>query len=430
MNPLRTGLKLPHGQLQFPIYLPDATLGVVRSLDSVDLQQIGIQAVVMNTFHLMQRPGSSTITALGGLHQMCGWSRPIITDSGGFQAYSLIRQNPRFGSISERGITFQPEGSDRKFHLTPEKSIQLQLSYGADIVICLDDCTHVDEAFAAQQESVKRTIDWARRCKDEFQRLLRERGRTSHRPYYGRTKPHASSPSIIGAMAGPPPAEEPANPGHFAAVELDVGAMAGPRPPEEQRPLLFGVIQGGGFPELRKQCAEALLEIGFDGFGFGGWPLDNKGNLLTDIILYTRELVPPELPMHALGVGHPANVVACARMGYDLFDSAMPTRDARHARLYVFTSDERERGAINRAPTNGSEEQWFKYLYVNDDKFIKSDEPVSRYCDCLCCSRYSLGYLHHLFKINDSLFFRLATLHNLRFMIQLTERLRAQYDEQ
>jgi queuine tRNA-ribosyltransferase len=373
MNPLRTHLQLSHGELRLPVYLPDATLGVVRSLDSADLEQTGIQAVVMNTFHLMQRPGSSTITALGGLHQMCGWSRPIITDSGGFQAYSLIRQNPKFGSMSERGITFQPEGSDRKFHLTPEKSIQLQLSYGADIVICLDDCTHVDEAFEAQQESVTRTIAWARRCKDEFQRLLRQK-----------------------------------------------------RLAEEQWPLLFGVIQGGGFPELRKQCAEALLEIGFDGFGFGGWPLDSKGNLLTDIITYTRELVPPELPMHALGVGHPANVVACARMGYDLFDSAMPTRDARHARLYVFTSDERERGAINRAPTNGSEEQWFKYLYVNDDKFIKSDEPVSRYCDCLCCSRYSLGYLHHLFKINDSLFFRLATLHNLRFMVQLTERLRAQ----
>jgi queuine tRNA-ribosyltransferase len=180
-----------------------------------------------------------------------------------------------------------------------------------------------------------------------------------------------------------------------------------------QRPLLFGVVQGGGSFELRKRCAEALLEIGFDGFGYGGWPLDRQGILLTDIITYTRQLIPAQYPMHALGVGHPANVAACAKIGYGIFDSAMPTRDARHARLYVFTEGA---DALNR--------KWFAYRYVNDDKYIKHDEPVSRLCDCLCCQRYSLGYLHHLFKIGDSLFFRLATIHNLRFMSMLTQRLR------
>lgn len=360
MNLVRTLLQLPHGRLQLPIFLPDATLGVVRAVDSTDLEYCGIEALVMNTFHLMQRPGSSTVTALGGLHKMCGWRHPIVTDSGGFQVYSLIRQNSRNGSMNDKGITFQPEGSDRKFHLTPEKSIQLQLSYGADIVVCLDDCTHVDDALETQQESVKRTIDWARRCKDEFQHLVQQKKLS-----------------------------------------------------QEQRPLLFAVIQGGGFLELRKRCADELLEIGFDGFGFGGWPLDSKGKLLTDIIAYTREIVPPEFPMHALGVGHPANFVECARIGYDLFDSAMPTRDARHCRLYVFTAE------------SGLEGEWYSYLYVNDDKAIKNDGPISRFCDCLCCSNYSVAYLHHLFKINDSLFFRLATIHNLRFMVQLTERLRA-----
>jgi queuine tRNA-ribosyltransferase len=368
MNPRGTSLYLPHGQLSLPAFLPDATLGVVRSVDSVDLEQCGIEAVVMNTFHLMQHPGSSTIAALSGLHRMSGWPRPIITDSGGFQAYSLIRQNHRFGSMNDKGITFQPEGSERKFHLTPEKSVQLQISYGADIVICLDDCTHVDDPPETQQESVKRTIEWARRCKAEFQRLMQQK-----------------------------------------------------RIPQEQRPLLFGVIQGGGLRELRKQCADALLEIGFDGFGFGGWPLDNKGQLLSDIITYTRELVPPELPMHALGIGHPAYVVDCTRIGYDLFDSAMPTRDARHARLYVFTTPD-------FLPTPGSTEKWFSYLYVNDDKATKNDGPVSQFCDCLCCTRYSVAYLHHLFKINDGLFLRLATMHNLRFMVQLMERLRAEQD--
>ena len=183
----------------------------------------------------------------------------------------------------------------------------------------------------------------------------------------------------------------------------------------EQQPKLFGIVQGGNAPELRKRCAEALLEIGFDGFGFGGWPLDNKGQLLTDIITYTRELIPHQYAMHALGVGHPSSIVDCTRMGYGIFDCAMPTRDARHARLYTFTSE------IHHFAAG---EKWFNYLYVNDDKYIKSDAPVSRYCDCLCCTHYSLGYLHHLFKINDSLFFRLATIHNLRFMTMLTQRLR------
>jgi queuine tRNA-ribosyltransferase len=372
----RSELRLPHGTLRLPVFMPDATHGVVRALDSADLEGCEVQAVVMNTFHLMQRPGSSTVQALGRLHRMCGWRRPIVTDSGGFQAYSLIRQNPRFGQLSDRGILFRPEGSPRKFILTPERSIQRQISYGADVVICLDDPTHVDDPLATQQESVKRTIDWARRCKAEFQRSLDQR--------VGRPTP------------GLPAAE---------------------------RPLLFGVIQGGGSLELRKRCAEALLEIGFDGFGYGGWPLNAEGNLLADLLAYTRELVPPELPMHALGVGHPANVAACAAMGYDLFDSAMPTRDARHGRLNRW-ADGVEWRSVDLA---GGE--WLSYLYFQDDKQIKNSAPISAVCDCACCARYSVGYLHHLFKINDSLVLRLATIHNLRFMTQLTERLRAMRDE-
>ena len=357
-------LDLPHGKLDFPVYLPDATYGMVRAVDATDLLACQVEAVVMNTFHLMQRPGSTTIQALGGLHRMSGWPRPIITDSGGFQAYSLIRQNPKFGSMSAQGLSFQPEGAERKYLLTPEKSVQLQVAYGADVVICLDDCTHVDASRAEQEKSVKRTAAWAKRGKEEFVRL------------------------VMGKKLG-----------------------------EDARPRLFGVIQGGGELDLRRQCAEELLEIGFDGFGFGGWPLDGEGGLLTDILAYTRELVPAEFPMHALGVGHPKNVLACWDMGYGLFDSAMPTRDARHARLYAFTQPA-------SAPQAGLAGDWMDYVYINDEQHIKADLPVSTGCDCLTCSRYSRGYLHHLFKMNDSLYFRLATIHNLRFMTELTERLR------
>jgi queuine tRNA-ribosyltransferase len=286
----------------------------------------------------------------------------------------MIRENPKYGSITARGLTFQPDGGGRaggrqggrKYLLTPEKTVQLQLGYGSDVVICLDDCTHVESGASEQRQAVQRTVAWARRGKEAFIRLLDQR-----------------------------------------------------KTPSGQRPLLFAVIQGGGVKEYRRECAEALLEIGFDGFGFGGWPLDASGNLLTEIIGYTRELVPRQYPMHALGVGHPENVLACYRLGYDLFDSAMPTRDARHGRLFTFTTPP-------DGPAAGLTGKWLDYTYIGDDRHIKSDQPVSPFCDALCCTRYSRGFLHHLYKIDDSLFLRLATIHNLRFMTQLTERIRSQ----
>jgi len=349
-------LVVPNGELSFPSFLPDATFGFVRSIGADDLARCGVQAIVMNVFHLMQRPGSSVIEALGGLHGFSGWHGPIITDSGGFQAYSLIRRNPKLGSITNKGILFRPGGSSHKVLLTPEKSLRLQLRYGTDIAICLDDCTHVDDPYQKQQESVARTLSWARRCKAEFDQIVRQRNK----------------------KLGP-------------------------------RPLLIAVIQGGGSRELRRECAEALLATGFDGFGYGGYPLDGKGDLLVDMLKLTRDLVPARFPMIALGVGQPGNVVQCARLGYDLFDSSMPTRDARQGRLYV---SEAKEGLV------------FSYLYVQDERHTRKQEPLQPGCDCLTCTNYSLAYLHHLFRVKDALYYRLASNHNLRFMTRLMERLR------
>jgi queuine tRNA-ribosyltransferase len=304
------------------------------------------------------------VLALGGLHAMADWPGPIVTDSGGFQAYSLIRQNAKYGSLTDNGLVYRPEGGKDKLLLTPEKCIQLQLSYGADVLMCLDDCTHVDDPPAAQAASVQRTVKWAARCQREFERLVEEK------------------------RLGP-----------------------------AQRPRLFAVIQGGGLPELRRACADALLAIGFDGYGYGGWPLDADGKLVVDMLAYTRELVPAALPMHALGVGHPANVAACARLGYGLFDSALPTRDARRGRLYLFNQPP--------AALDPAGDGWFNFLYIKDDKHIKDARPLSEHCDCLVCRHYARGYLHHLFQVGDAAYLRLATLHNLRFMTTLMARLQS-----
>ncbi len=342
-----------------PVFLPDATFGVVRSVDAEDLRRCGIGMLMMNTFHLMRKPGATTVQALGGLHGMAGWDGPIATDSGGFQAYSLIRQNPKYGRIDAKGLLFVPESGDRKLKITPEKSIQLQVRFGADLLFCLDDCTHTDDPASVQRESVTRTIAWGRQCRAEFDRLMGEK-----------------------------------------------------RVPFERRPALYGIVQGGGSEVLRRQCAEALLEIGFDGYGFGGWPLDRTGALLTDQLALVRSLIPPNLPLHALGVGHPVSVAACTELGYTQFDSALPTRDARHGRLYRF------RPGVPVEPARGGD--WFEVVYVADQKYMKDDRPVDETCDCLCCRTYSLGYLNHLNAINEVLFQRLATVHNLAFMARLT----------
>jgi queuine tRNA-ribosyltransferase len=248
--------------------------------------------------------------------------------------------------------------------------VQLQLSYGADVVMCLDDCTHVDDVDEQQAISVERTVAWAKRCRAEFDRMMGQ----------GRGKEQGGD--------------------------------------EGMRPLLFGVVQGGGSRELRAACAEALLEIGFDGYGYGGWPLDGQGNLLTDILAYTREVIPNHYPMHALGVGHPANIAACAQLGYGIFDSALPTRDARQGRLYIFNS------ATPQPDPN--HKGWFSFVYINDEKHIKDARPLSDHCDCHTCRNYSRGYLHHLYKSSDAAYMRLATIHNLRFMAQMMDALHSQ----
>lgn len=351
-------LELASGAVPLPAFLPEATTGVVRAVDAADLARCGVQALMMNTFHLMQRPGSSTIAAYGGLRGFTGWRGPIVTDSGGFQAYSLLRDNPAFGRVTDHGLAWRSPETGRAFQLTPEKSVNLQFRYGADIVYCLDQCTHVDEDDAAQERAVRRTIAWAARGKAEFERLM-------------------------------------------------AGRRGG-----RQRPLLFAIIQGGASPALRRRCAAELLALGFDGFGYGGWPFDTRGVLLRELLALVRDAVPAAYPLHALGVGHPDHILACVRLGYTLFDSALPTRDARHGRLYTW-----ERG---KPATEGG--RTVSYVYAFDARWRRANRPIDAGCDCATCAAYPLGYLHHLKDADEALFARLATIHNLRFVMALLER--------
>jgi queuine tRNA-ribosyltransferase len=351
----------PHGELTAPAWLPDATRAVVRCVDSHDMRECGVSGIVTSAFHLIRQPGINAITAAGGLHGFMSWQGPIVTDSGGFQAYSLIRQNPKQGSITDKAIIFRPDDGD-KLILTPEKSVQFQFRCGADIIVCLDDCTHPEDPLDTQKESVARTVQWAKRCKAEYGKQL-------------------------------------------ASRRLD----------DDKRPLLFAVVQGGNSQDLRRECAARLLEIGFDGYGFGGWPVDEEGNLVLDSLALTRELIPAELPMHALGIGHPVSLVKTSKMGYTIYDCTMPTRDARRKRLYAIDTA--------RVSVGGSHKDWFDIVYLQDEKHGRSTGPIDAQCDCLCCKNYSRGYMYHLARIDEASFDRLATIHNIRCMVRLTQRI-------
>ena len=244
--------------------------------------------------------------------------------------------------------------------LTPEKSIQLQISYGADVVFCLDWCTDPQDPREVQEQAVALTLDWAKRCKIEFEKRI-------------------------------------------AVTNVS-----------DVRPLLFAVVQGGENRDLRKSCLEGLMQMGFDGFGYGGYPIDVTSHRLVDSVKYTRALMPGTVPAFALGVGSPENVVSAFDAGYDLFDSSYPTRDARRGILY----------GLRNMHAESLHDLTFSYLYVKDKKFIKDGEPISTNCDCLVCEKYSRAYLHHLFRRKDPSYVRLATIHNLRTMILLITQLR------
>lgn len=353
--------------ISLPIFLPDATYGVVRNLASKEVQQAGIEGVVVNTYHLMQITQLKMLSSLGGVGSLMNWPGLIVSDSGGFQLFSLINKNPDLGKIIDNGVVFYSgKRKQKKSLFTPEQSIQVQFAIKSDIMICLDDFTPDKADQERQQQSVVRTIDWAKRCKDEFVKQLKERS-------------------------------------------LSFGKKTG-------RPQLFAVIQGHRDFKLRKQCADALLDIGFDGYGLGGWLFDDQGKLDYGICQLNAKLTPDKFLRFALGVGNPENIVKLWEMGYHIFDCVLPTRDARHKRLYVFTQDP--------AQIDLSQKRWFEYLYISRGKFAEDTQPISQNCDCFTCQNHSRAYLHHLFRVKDGLAFKLATIHNLRFYSQLMEILR------
>ena len=361
---------------QLPVFMPDATLGVVRSLSPQDLQTIGLDWLMVNTYHLWQKPGEELLRELGGVKKLMNWSGFLASDSGGFQLFSLIQKNPNLGKITDQGIVlYAGPKKQRKTLFTPEDSIRLQFVIGSDIKIVLDDFTPPTASESRIEKSVKRTIAWAKRAKIEFDRQLKINKIT-----------------------------------------------------KEKQPLLLAPIQGHNHKKWRTYCADALQEIGFNLYGLGGWPFQTNGQFDYNLCQFNAQLTTNDHARFALGVGNLENITRLFFMGYQFFDCVLPTRDARHQRLYVFKVDPQtlNRQILQKLSTENRLTEIFDYLYISQGKYANDQQIINQFCDCPTCQNegISRAYLHHLFKVKDTSAFRLATLHNLRTFKLLIEALR------
>lgn len=287
-------LQTNHGILRTPFFMPDATRGYVKLMSSVDIKKTKTEALVVNTFHLYLQPGLKIIKKAGGIHKFMNWPGPVLSDSGGFQVFSLIHKNPKMGKITDDKVSFKSPLDGSWHDLTPEKSIQIQFDLGVDMMVCLDDCPPNEFSRIDLEKAVIRTIAWAARCKKEYQRQIKKRKLTSLK-----------------------------------------------------KPLLFAVIQGGAEIDLRKKCTEELVRIGFSGYGFGARPIDKDGNFLEDVLRQTASFIPKDSLRFALGVGTPEDIKRCACLGWDMFDCVIPTREGRHGKLFLATKNALKYKTIN-----------------------------------------------------------------------------------
>lgn len=356
-------LSTQNGVLETPFFMPDATRAVLKNISTAEAETLGLGAMVVNTFHLYLQPGAKFLDNQGGVHKFMNWSGPLLSDSGGYQIFSLIHKNGKMGKIFDSHAQFCSPLDGSKHELSPEKSIQIQFELGTDMIVVLDDCPPVAYDFEKTKLAVLRTINWAKRCRVEFDKQIRKR-----------------------------------------------------RIKTKNKPLLFGVIQGGEYLDLRKKCAEELIEIGFDGLGFGSRHIDDQGRFLNEVLSATASYIPEKYLRFALGIGAPEDVVRAVKMGWDMFDCVIPTREGRHGRLYQFKSQ--------KLATNFKKDDFYQIMNVNNSIFTQDKKIINKNSQLKELRHYSLGYLHHLFKIADPLGQRLASLNNLEFYLDLMAKLR------
>jgi len=353
--------KTKNGKLKLPVFFPDATRAFVRTVDIKDIENTYTPGILVNTYHLYKDLGKTILKKHKGIRKFMSWNGGLISDSGGFQVMSIAKSSSNKGYVNADGVTFIEEG--KKIKLTPEISIEFQMLLDPDMVVVLDDFTDPDATYDEALQSVERTIAWAIRSKQEFERIC------------------------------------------------DLQKLS-----QTKRPYLLGVAQGGKFQDLRKKCTIELVKIGFDGLGYGGWPILDDKTFDYDSAKTIADNTPKDYFLYGLGIGKPNDIVGCFDFGFSIFDCVLPTRDARHKRLYVYNSQ-----SIN--DINVRVHNFWSYYSPTKKANYSDINPVSKACDCLLCTRYTRSYLAHLFRNDEPTALRLATIHNLRFYSLLMEKL-------
>jgi queuine tRNA-ribosyltransferase len=363
----RGRLDLPHATVETPVFMPVGTAGSVKAIPQETLESLGAEIILGNTYHLYLRPGHEAIRRMGGLHRFISWPRAMLTDSGGFQVFSLNSLR----KVTEEGVQFRSHLDGSSHFFSPEHSIDVQMALGADIVMAFDECTEYPAERSRAEESLRLTMAWARRSLDHF------RAHCNEVPWLDPQQgvPHPSSAWV----------------GSHKSESL-----------QSRIQCLFGIVQGGMYRDLRRECAERLVAMDFDGYAIGGLSVGEPRELTLEIIAEVLPLLPKDKPRYVMGVGYPDEIEMYARMGVDMMDCVLPTRAARHALL--FTSEGR--------------------LNIKNKQYAEDQNPPDPACDCPVCRRYSRAYLRHLMQAGEPLSATLNTIHNLAFYLGIMQRVR------
>ncbi|MGC2639169.1 MAG: tRNA guanosine(34) transglycosylase Tgt [Acidobacteriaceae bacterium] len=381
----RATLTLPHGAVETPVFMPVGTQGTVKAVPQQLLEELDVRILLGNTYHLYLRPGHEAIRRMGGLHRFMSWERPILTDSGGFQVFSLSDLR----KVTEEGVAFRSHIDGSSHFFSPEHSMDVQIALGSDIAMAFDECTEYPADYGRARASLDLTLRWAARSKAHFEAHKQERpwDRAQDEQSAGSSQRSEGERSALSGQRS-----------EDLSAAGDAGRFAG------MAPNLFGIVQGGMFADLRKECAERLVTMDFPGYAIGGLSVGEPRELTREMIATTLPLLPKDKPRYVMGVGYPDEIAEYARMGVDMMDCVLPTRAARHGLL--FTSE----GRVN----------------IKNRQYAEDEGPVDPNCACLVCRRYSRAYLRHLMVAQEPLSAVLNSLHNLAFYLETMNRVRAE----
>ncbi len=359
-------LTTAHGVVQTPAFMPVGTAGAVKGITPEYLEASGAEIILANTYHLMLRPGVEVVQSLGGLHRLMAWDRPILTDSGGYQVFSL----GELTKIDDEGVEFASHVDGARVRLNAEIATEIQCRMGSDIIMCFDECTPLPADTARLRRAADRTFEWAKRCKA----TIADCG--------PRSQPGVTTLRIADSGTDANPQSEIINP--------------------QSGQLLFGIVQGGTDLDLRRRCTEQIVEVGFDGYALGGLSVGEGHEEMIKTVRYAAPLLPADRPRYLMGVGMPADILAAVLAGVDMFDCVLPTRNGRNAFAFL------PGGALR----------------LRNRTHIDSTEPIQPGCDCYCCRHFTRGAIRHFFNCEEMLGPILLSIHNLRFYQRLMAEIR------